>query len=250
MKISIVTVSYNAAATIADTLASVQAQDYPDVEHLVIDGASRDGTLEIVRDMADDRTVVVSEPDRGLYDAMNKGIALATGDVIGILNADDFYMHDAVLSDVAAAFAEGAAVDAILGDIAFLSGDPSQRRLGRRYRSDRFRPSRIAWGWMPAHPGMFVTSDAYRRVGPYKTDYKIGGDYEFVARAFGRHNISYRHLRDILVLMRPGGLSTSGLRSKWIINRESVRACRENGIYSNIPMIMTKYPAKLLELLF
>lgn len=249
MKISIVTVSYNAAGTIADTMASVQAQDYPDVEHLVIDGASRDGTLEIVRGMADDRAVVVSELDRGLYDAMNKGVARATGDIIGILNADDFYMHDAVLSNVAAAFTDGPPVDAILGDIAFLKGDPSQRRLGRRYRSDRFKPSRIAWGWMPAHPGMFITRDAYNLVGPYKTDYKIGGDYEFVARAFGRHKISYRNLREILVLMRPGGLSTSGLQSKWTINLESVRACRENGIYSNLPMIMTKYPAKLLELL-
>ena len=247
MKISVVTVSFNAAATIADTIASVQAQDHAELEHIVIDGASTDGTQAIVDRMADHRTVFVSEPDRGLYDAMNKGIARASGDVIGILNADDFYAHASVLSHVAACFAEASPVDAVLGDLAFLAHDPAERRLGRRYRSRRFRPGRIAWGWMPAHPSMFVTRDAYSRVGPYRTDYRISADYEFVARAFGRYGLSYRHLEEILVLMRPGGISTRGVRSKWIINVESVRACRDNGIRSNLLMIMTKYPLKILD---
>lgn len=249
MKISIVTVSYNSVETISDTIYSVRAQDHFDIEHIIIDGASTDGTVELVRSMADERTTFVSEPDNGLYDAMNKGIARATGDVIGILNSDDFYADSGVLSRVVARFTDGPPVEAVLGDIAFLAGDVSERRIGRRYRSKRFTPRRIAWGWMPAHPAMFITRDAYARVGGYRTDYRIASDYEFVARAFGRHNLSYRHLEEFLVLMRPGGVSTEGLCAKWTINVESLRACRENGIASNLFMIMSKYPIKILDAL-
>jgi glycosyltransferase involved in cell wall biosynthesis len=250
MKISVITVSYNAAATIVDTIRSVQVQDHPDVEHIIIDGASTDETRAIVERIADRRISFVSEPDRGLYDAMNKGIARASGDVIGILNADDFYAHASVLSHVASCFAGLSPVDAVLGDLAFLVGDAADRRLGRRYRSRRFRPGRIGWGWMPAHPAMFVTAEAYNRVGLYKIDYKILGDFEFVARAFGRYRLSYRHLEEILVLMRPGGLSTRDLRAKWTINFETVRACRDNGIRSNLLMVMSKYPAKIFDSIF
>lgn len=254
MKFTVVTVCFNASATIADTIASVQQQDYADVEHIVIDGASTDGTQAIVRRMANDRTLLFSEPDKGLYDAMNKGIARATGDIIGILNADDVYAHPAVLSDVARQFSAGAShdapVDAVLGDIAFLAGgsiSAPTRKLGRRYRSTRFTPARIRWGQMPAHPAMFVRKEVYARVGGYRTDFQIAADYEFVARAFGRECTSYRNLDEVLVIMRPGGLSTRNLKARWTINVETVRACRENGIRSNLMMVMTKYPHKIWD---
>jgi glycosyltransferase involved in cell wall biosynthesis len=246
MKISIVTVSYNAAATIADTIASVQTQDHPDVEHIIIDGASRDGTQALVERLADARTTFVSEPDRGLYDAMNKGIARATGDVIGILNADDFFADAGCLSAVADAFTRRSDVDAVLGDIAFVDAHGRQMR---RYDSGRFRPAKARWGWMPAHPGMYLTRAGYDRIGGYRTDFRIAADFDFVVRAFAVERLRYVHLPRVLVHMRPGGASTDGLRAKLTINREVVRACRDNGIYTNLPMVMSKYPLKLLELL-
>lgn len=246
MKISVVTVSYNAAATIADTIASVQAQDHADVEHIIVDGASSDDTAGIVARMANAHTRWISEPDRGLYDAMNKGIALATGDVIGILNADDYLADNGTLTAVAGAFASNPAIDAILGDIAFVGG---QGQRIRRYRSDRFRPSRTRWGWMPAHPGMYLTRRAYERVGAYRTDLKIAADFDFVVRAFNVRRLAYAYLPRVLVDMRLGGASTDGWRARITINREVVRACRDNGIYTNLAMVLTKYPLKMLEFL-
>lgn len=245
MKISVVTVSYNAAATIADTMVSVRSQDYAEREHWIIDGASPDGTTEIARRHADANTRIVSEPDAGLYDAMNKGIAKSTGDIVGILNADDYFPDATRLSAVAAAFAADPTLDAVLGDVAFV--DPAGQ-ITRRYRSGRFTPSRTRWGWMPAHPGMYLTRDAYRRVGPYRTDMTIAADFEFVVRAFTRMGLRYAHLPQTLVHMRPGGISTEGWRARMTINREAVRACRQNGVYSNLAMIMSKYPLKILEM--
>ncbi|MES2096943.1 MAG: glycosyltransferase family 2 protein [Pseudomonadota bacterium] len=245
MKFSIVTAAYRAAATIEDTLRSVREQDWPQVEHLIVDGGSPDDTAAIARAYVRPGGLVSSEPDHGLYDAMNKGIARATGDVVAILNADDFYVDAYVLSQVATVFREQR-VDAVLTDVAFLNNrDPG--RIGRRYNSGRFTPGRIGWGWMPAHPGMFLTSDAYCRVGEYALDYRIAADFEFIARAFGRHRLSYAYLPIISVMMRPGGVSTAGLRSTVTIATESVRACRTNGIRSNLLMIASKYPLKLLE---
>jgi glycosyltransferase involved in cell wall biosynthesis len=244
MKISVITVSYNAAATIADTIASVQAQDYPDVEHVIIDGASRDGTSALVERMMDARTVFVSEPDRGLYDAMNKGVDRATGEIIGILNADDYLADPHVLSRIAAAFRADPGLDAVLGDITFIS---PRFGLGRRYDSGRFSPARIGWGWMPAHPGMYLTRAAYNRVGRYSTDYSIAADFEFVVRAFTGARLCYQHLPSVLVHMRPGGVSTNGLKAKWTINREMIRACRAHGVRTSWPMILSKYFYKSLE---
>ncbi|MEG3092922.1 glycosyltransferase family 2 protein [Sphingomonas sp. PB1R3] len=246
MKISVVTVSYNAAATIADTIKSVQAQDHPAIEHIVVDGASTDGTVDILTRMADSRMRWISERDRGLYDAMNKGIALATGDIIGILNADDYFADRGALSAVIDAFACNPGRDAVLGDIAFVD---EQGRQTRRYRSDRFKPSRTRWGWMPAHPGMYLTRQAYDKVGMYRTDLKIAADFDFVVRAFNTYGLSYAYLPRVLVDMRLGGASTDGWRARMTINREVVRACRDNGIYTNLAMIMSKYPLKVLELL-
>jgi len=246
MKISIITVSYNAVRTISDTILSVQSQDYTNFEHIIVDGASTDGTQGEIVDLLDARTVFVSEPDNGLYDAMNKGIALATGDIIGILNADDFFADQGCLSAVAQAFAEFDYPDAVLGDIAFVDSNGCETR---HYRSSRFRPDRTRWGWMPAHPGMYVARRAYAQVGTYRTDLKIAADFDFIVRAFTIKRLSYAYLPRVLVHMRPGGASTDGWRARLTINREVVRACRDNGLYTNLAMILCKYPLKLLELL-
>ena len=245
VRISVVTVCWNSAATIARTLASVAAQDWPDVEHIVIDGASTDGTQQIVAEHGSHVAQFVSERDKGIYDAMNKGIARATGDVIGILNADDHYPDSGRLRAIAEAFAAHQ-VDAILGDVAFFRAEAPDKFV-RRYNSGRFRPGLIAWGWMPAHPAMFVRRAVYDRFGLYRTDFRIAADFEFVARAFGSGSVSYWHLPQVIVAMQMGGVSTQGLRSTITINREIVRACRANGISTNLPKVLTKYAAKLTE---
>jgi glycosyltransferase involved in cell wall biosynthesis len=245
MKISIVTVTYNSAATLAQTLRSVAAQAHPDVEHIVVDGASKDATLDVVRQHGRHVARVVSEPDRGIYDAMNKGVRLATGDVVAFLNGDDHYAHDRVLADVARAF-ETTRVDAVFGDVAFFRPERPDR-LVRRYRASRFSPGRLAWGWMPPHPALFVRSEVFQRVGPFRTDLRIAGDFEWIVRAFGRAAITYRHLPDVMVRMQTGGVSTGGWRNTLLLNREVMRACRENGIATNWPKLLSKYPAKLLE---
>ena len=245
MRISIITVAYNAARTIADTLESVAAQTHPEIEHIVVDGASTDGTLDVIERHHDKLTKVISEPDRGIYDAMNKGIRVATGDVIGFLNADDVFAQKNVLAMVAEIM-KREHLDALFGDVEFFRPDNPGRTI-RRYSSAHFRPDRSAWGWMPAHPALFVRREVFQRVGVFRTDYRIAGDFEFVARAFGKNTLRYRHLPEVLVRMRTGGISTAGWRNTLLLNREVLRACRENGIPTNMLKILSKYPAKLLE---
>lgn len=245
MKISIITVAFNAAGTITNTLASVAAQSHPDIEHVVIDGASTDGTLDVIKRYGEHVSQLISEPDRGIYDAMNKGLDLATGDVIGFLNADDFYADDGVLERVSAILAKDD-LDALFGDAEFVSPSRPERPL-RRYRSERFRPERIGCGWMPAHPALFLKRRVYDRFGKFRTDYRIAGDFELVARIFHGRTVTWRHVPEVLVRMRTGGISTGGWRNTLLLNREVLRACRENGISTSLPRILSKYPAKLLE---
>jgi glycosyltransferase involved in cell wall biosynthesis len=245
-KISVVTVCYNPGPILLEAIRSVQMQDFPDVEHVIIDGGSTDGTVARVAESLRAGDVLVSEPDKGIYDAMNKGIARASGDVIALLNADDRYADPGVLGRVAKAF-DAAGTDAVLGDISFFKpGAPDQSV--RRYNSGMFRPSRIGWGWMPAHPAMVLTKAAYQRVGGYRTDYKIAADFEFIVRAFREHRLSYIYLRDVFVKMQVGGVSTGSEGVRGTINREMLRACLDNGVPSNRLMMNSRYLLKVLEL--
>lgn len=246
LSISVITVCYNSAATIATALQSVASQSWPNIEHIVIDGGSDDGTLDIVGSFPH-LAQVVSERDKGIYDAMNKGLMRATSDVICFLNADDYYSSPLVLAEVAAEM-QNHHLDALLGDVVFFhEGNP--QRIVRRYRSDRFRPDRLAWGWMPAHPALFLRRSVTERVGSFKTNYRIAGDFEFIVRAFHGNNLRYRHVPKVFVNMQTGGASTAGIKSKIRLNREVLRACQENGIRTNMLKILSKYPAKLLELI-
>lgn len=247
VKISVITVCYNAAATIADTLESVARQIHPNVEHIVVDGASTDETMRIVRRYAGCLAQTVSEPDRGIYDAMNKGMDRASGDIVCFLNADDQYAHPQVLSRVVTQMQE-LDLDALMGDVGFFHKEAPTQIL-RRYRSGRFLPSRLAWGWMPAHPALFLSRTVVKRVGLFRTDYRIAGDFEYIVRVFHGHDLRYRHLPEVLVHMQMGGVSTNGWRSKFLLNREVLRACRENGLQTNMLKILSKYPVKFLELL-
>lgn len=247
MKITVITVCFNSAATIADTLRSVSSQTHPDIEHVIIDGGSRDDTVSLAKTLGRSGGIIISEPDKGIYDAMNKGVRRATGEVIGFLNADDMYADDGVLARVCSLMQQHE-LDALYGDAEFVRPSNLSKPV-RRYRSDRFRPDRIAWGWMPAHPALFLRRQVFERYGMFRPDYRIAGDFELVARIFHKGELAYEYIPEVLVRMRTGGVSTGGLRNTLLLNREVLRACRENGISSNWLKILSKYPTKLGEFL-
>jgi glycosyltransferase involved in cell wall biosynthesis len=246
-KVSIITVAYNSVTTIGHTIDSILAQDYPHIEHIIIDGASTDGTVDLVRSYGDRITQFISERDRGIYDAMNKGLALATGDIIGILNSDDFYASTDIISTVVATI-ENSGVDAVFGDLVYVSGS-NLSRIVRYYSSAHFHPGLFAYGWMPAHPTFFVKRFAYDQYGYFKTDYKIASDYELLIRFLAKNRLTYHYIPRIMVKMRTGGVSTTNLMSNWILNREIVRGCAENGIRTNLLKVFSKYFTKIFQLI-
>lgn len=248
MKISVITVCYNAQATIENTLVSVGEQSYGQIEHLVIDGASQDDTMHIVEKYHSRLAAVISEPDKGIYDAMNKGIAIATGDVIGFLNADDIYDHPDVLKRIASAF-ENERTEVVYGDLIYFYGD-NPNRVVRYFSSRRFRRDRIKFGWMPAHPTLYLRRKTYDRLGNYRTDYRIASDFEFIVRLFWHYQPVHVYLPEIFVRMRMGGISTKNLLSHLIVNSEMVSACKKNGLNTNFFNMSLKVPLKLAERFF
>lgn len=236
-KITIVTVAYNAAGTIADTIRSVAAQDYAHVEHIVIDGASSDGTLEIVQKTEGRVSRLVSQPDRGIYDAMNKGIAMATGDVIGFLNADDIYAHKGVLARVAAVFAENM-VDACYGDLVYVDREDIRRAV-RYWKSKPYEPGLCLKGWMPAHPTFFVRRQIYIDNGGFDIEFRRQADFDLALRLFEVHRINAKYIPEILVRMRAGGLSNNSIRGVVEGNLEAYRACRKHG-FNVTPFFMVR----------
>lgn len=249
MKISIVTVVYNNAATIAHAIASVISQDYKDIEYIIVDGKSTDGTVDIINQYNDKIAIFVSEPDKGMYDAMNKGIQMATGEVIGILNADDFLCSSDVVSKIASTFIDDESVEATIADIVFIKGSDHGKIL-RYYSARKWRPSRLAWGFMPPHPSFFCKKHVFERYGYYQTDYEIAADYELLIRFLLARKIKYKYLPMITTKMRMGGKSTKSIVSNIIINKEIKRGCRENNVYTNYLMIYSKYLFKPFEFLF
>lgn len=246
-KVSIITVCFNSGGTIRDTLLSVQSQNYPHIEHVIVDGGSSDDTMGIVAEFRDSLGPVVSEPDNGLYDAMNKGIGMATGDVIGILNSDDFFEDSEVVRTVMQAFEDNLSVDVVFGDVVFVA--PSDlRSIIRFYQAGHFRPWKLRFGWMPPHPATFVRRSVYAQFGGYRLDMKISADFEMFVRWLVKHKLRYCWIDKVIVRMRSGGASTAGLKSSLILNTEIVRSCRENGLYTNLAFVLTKVPLKLLEL--
>lgn len=245
MKISVITVCYNASKTITLALRSVQNQTYNNIEHIIIDGCSTDNTLEIVETEGKHVSRIISEKDQGIYDAMNKGVLVATGDVIAFLNSDDFYKHHNVLANIASIM-QAENLDALYGDVEFF--DPAHPdSVVRIYNSSHFKPDRLGWGWMPAHPALFVRRSIFEQYGLFQTDYRIAGDFEFIVRIFKNNLLRHRHLAEILVRMQIGGISTSGFRATFKLNQEMIRACRANNISTNWLQIILRYPFKALE---
>ena len=248
MKISIITVCYNSEQTLRDTIESVLAQDYSNIEYIIIDGESNDGTLNIIREYENRIDTIISEPDDGIYDAMNKGIHFATGDVIGILNSDDLFEYPGVISDVLDQFKFNPKVSLIFGDVVLVQPSNTQK-IVRFYDSNKFRTWKLRFGWMPPHPASFFKRSAYEKVGNYSLNYKIAADYELFVRMLMVHKSPYSRINKVLVRMRAGGLSTSGIKNSILLNSEIVKACKNNGVYTNLLLVLLKVPFKLLELL-
>ena len=251
MKVSIITVTYNSVQTLAMTIDSVLRQTYQDIEYIVKVGGSTDKTIDVIKEyepMFNGRMKWLSAKDKGIYDGMNKGIEMATGNIVGILNSDDFFTDNHVIEKIADAFNEKK-VDAIYGDVHFVKGSNLKKSI-RYYSSRLFCPFWLRFGFMPAHPSFYVRRDVFSKVGLYKTDYKIGADFEMMVRMFYRHRITYHYLPYDFVTMRTGGVSTRDINSRRILLKEDVRACRENGIRTNQFLIALKYLYKFLEYRF
>lgn len=243
MKISIVTAVYNRETTIAEALASVATQTYADYEHLVIDGASRDATLQAVESCRHDRLRIFSEPDEGIYDALNKGMALTTGEVIGLVHSDDVLAHPQALAMIAAAFADSV-VDAVYGDLDYVAAEDTSRII-RRWRSGVYHPGRLRWGWMPPHPALFIRRRVFETFGGYDTTYRIAADYDAILRWFGRGGIRAVYIPEVFVKMRMGGESNRSLERILRKSREDYRALRSNrigGLVSLVAKNLRKLP--------
>ena len=251
MKISLITITYNSAQTLKDTLTSVLEQGYTDIEYILVDGASKDDTVAIIKEFEpkfNGRMKWISEPDKGLYDAMDKGIRMATGDVIGILNSDDFFTSKEVLAKVAEAFEQDKQLDAVYGDVHFVNPDDLKKCV-RYYSSKVFKKSLMRLGFMPAHPSFYLKKECFDKYGLYKTDYQIAADFEFLLRVIYKENVKTRYLPIDMVTMRTGGASTSGIESHLKIMKEHLRAFRENGIYTNVVLLCLRYFYKIYEVI-
>jgi glycosyltransferase len=227
MKISIITATFNSSKTLRDTMRSVMEQDYPNVEHLIIDGASKDDTLAIARSYSH-VAKIVSEKDRGIYDAMNKGIAIATGDVIGILNSDDIYVHDHILSHVMNAFTDPS-TDVVYGDLQYVSAS-NLNKITRTWRAGSFTKKKFYYGWMPPHPAFFVRKKVYDTVGSFNLALRSAADYEFMLRVLLKYDHHVRYIPEVLVKMRVGGISNATFLNRIRANREDREAWRINNI--------------------
>ena len=245
MKVSIITVVRNNEATVAHAINSILSQDYPEIEYVVIDGGSEDATVDIIKSYDKKINRFISESDEGMYDAMNKGLKLATGNIIGLLNSDDFYEHKRVISEVVEQFIPRA-VDLIFGDIVFVNPQ-NLHQVIRYYSSAKFRPELFSWGWIPAHTSCFLKREVYEEYGYFKTNYQLAADYELLLRFIKIHQIFYSYIPEVLVRMRPGGASNKNLLCRWISNQEILKACREHGIKTNFFKLLARYPAKIWE---
>lgn len=251
MKISIITASYNSSKTIKDSIISVLKQTYADIEYIIIDGGSKDGTVDIIKKYEPEfngRLKWISEKDKGIYDAMNKGIGMATGEIVGILNSDDFFTSEDVISEVNSTF-EKYNPDAVYGDIHFVNDDNLEKSV-RYYSSKIFRRGLMRLGFMPAHPSFYIKRECFEKFGLYNTSYKIAADFEFLLRTIYIGRIKTKYIEKDFVTMRTGGASTSGINSHKLIMKEHLRAFKENNVYTNVLILSMRYVYKVFEVCY
>lgn len=250
MVISIITATYNSARTVRDTFNSILRQSYTNYEYIVVDGGSKDGTVDIIHEyepLFGGKMKWISEPDKGIYDAMNKGIRMATGEVVGILNSDDFYTSSNILSSVAAELKDGK-LDAVYGDIHYVR-DYDLKKCVRYYSSRPFHRCWMRFGFMPAHPSFYCRRELYERYGMYDLEYKVAADFECLLRFIYIHRIKTKYLPLDFVTMRTGGASTSGMASHKRIMYDHLRSFKKNKVYSNVVFESLRYIYKVCEIM-
>jgi glycosyltransferase involved in cell wall biosynthesis len=238
-KISVVTVCFNSEKTIAETINSVINQDYTNLEYIIVDGKSTDRTLEIINQYRDKINVIISEKDLGLYDAINKGIKIATGDIVGILNSDDLFNGNNVLSKINNSFNLRDDIEIIFSDVIFF--DDVKKKTVRYYSSKYFKPFLFRYGFQPAHPTFYAKKYLFDKIGNYDIKYTIASDFDLMSRFLYIHKIKYLYIKDVWVKMLIGGVSTSGIKSVIKINSEIIDSCKKNRIHTNIILIYSKY---------
>ena len=252
LKISIITATYNSGKTIRDTLESVLNQSYKNYELIIKDGGSNDNTVEICREyenLFEGRLKVISEPDKGIYDAMNRGIDNASGDIVGILNSDDFYTSDDILDRIAKEFSANKDLDAIYGDIHFVSPD-NLTKCTRYYSSSYFRPSLLRFGFMPAHPSFYVRKEVYDKYGLYDLQFRTSSDFEWIVRLFAKYHIRAKYIKKDFVTMRTGGETTAGIEAKRKVNNDIVASLKKHGIFTCGAFKYIRYAWKGIELIY
>ncbi|MEK7634764.1 MAG: glycosyltransferase family 2 protein [Patescibacteria group bacterium] len=248
LKISIITVSYNSVATIEDTIKSVLSQTYQNIEYIIIDGKSTDGTLEIINKYKDKIAKIISEPDKGLFDAINKGIRLATGEIIGILHSDDLYNNEKVISIVAKEMEEKK-LDACWSDLVYVNRDDTSK-IVRVWKSSSYEEGKFRKGWMPPHPTFFAGKNIFEKYGVYNLNFKLAADYELMLRFLEKYKIKSNYIPEILMKMRVGGVSNRSFKNiKTIVksNIDCYRAFKENGLKINPLIILIKPLSKIFQ---
>ena len=250
MKISIITITYNSAATLPRALESVRSQTYGDIEHIIIDGASTDGTKELIINYQlsiinsqSPKVRWISEPDNGIYNALNKGIAMATGDVIGFLHSDDVLYSPDSIGQIAAAF-ESSGADVVYGDLEYRHGD----KVVRRWRSNAFRRGDLKYGWMPPHPTVYVRREVYRQVGPYDEWFRISADYDMILRIFTA-GYKTRYIPQVLVAMEPGGASNRDAKARLSKTQEDYFVLKKNHVGAGLLTVACKQLRKIRQFL-
>jgi len=248
MKISIITITYNSQQTVEKTIQSVLSQDYPGIEYIIIDGKSKDGTMRIIDQYKKSISKIISEKDAGLYDALNKGIKQATGDVVGLLHSDDLYTNEKVISKVAAKFEADAELQGVYADLVFVNrNDPG--KIMRTWKSGNYHEGAFLKGWMPPHPTFFVKRDCYEKFGNFNIKLKLSADYELMLRFIHKNQIKIAYLPETIVKMRMGGVSNVSFFVKLKANLEDKLAWRMNGIKPGAFTIFKKPLSKITQYL-
>ncbi|WP_242691521.1 glycosyltransferase family 2 protein [Desertivirga arenae] len=228
MKISVITVTYNAERFIKDCVNSVVSQKYPDIEYIIVDGLSQDSTLHMLSPFNEKITKIVTEKDKGMYDALNKGIKLATGDVVGLLNADDFFANENVVEKIANAFVQSGA-DVLYGDLWYVDQQNTDKVL-RKWKSKTYHHGMFQWGWMPAHPTFYAKRELFEKLGDYRLDMGSAADYELMIRFLHKNKLKTIYLPELMVKMRAGGMSNSSVEARMKANKADLEAMKMNGI--------------------
>ena len=249
MKISLITATYNSAETLRDTMQSVLNQTFKDVDYIIVDGGSKDTTMDIVKEFEpkfEGRLRWVSEKDKGIYDAMNKGVRMAQGDIVGILNSDDFFASDHVLEKVNDAFTENPAIDGIYADVRYVDWNNTSKKV-RMFSGKDFKREKLCWGKMPPHPSFYVKRECYDKFGLYSLDYPICADYDMFVKMIWEGNINTLYINDVFVNMRSGGTSSNGIKVHKKIMKERMLCVREHKMPSNFFMQISRYIEKIFS---